>query len=122
MDKNIENQEMVELVLKSLLFEVFKDGQFEQSEKDLINKLGSALQVSRERFAEIIEQFPAKSHDLSSSIERSPAGYVEVFVSVRAKLVEHYPAEKQINTLKNWLYVSADNPNFQNRCLLDFNS
>ena len=94
MDKNIENQEMVELVLKSLLFEVFKDGQVEQSEKDLINKLGSAFQVSRERFAEIIEQFPAKSHDLSSSIERSPAGYVEVFVSVRAKLVEHYPAEK----------------------------
>ena len=37
MDKNSGNQEMVELVLKTLLFEVFKDGRVEQSEKDLIN-------------------------------------------------------------------------------------
>ena len=67
MDKNIENQEMVELVLKSLLFEVFKDGQFEQSEKDLINKLGSALQVSRRDLQKLSNSFH-KSHDLSSSM------------------------------------------------------
>ena len=94
MDKNSGNQEMVELVLKTLLFEVFKDGQVEQSEKDLINNLGSTLQVSRERFAEMIEQLPVESYNLDSSSDRSPAGYVEMFVSVRAKLVEHYPADK----------------------------
>tara|TARA_Y100000589_G_scaffold148909_1_gene142248 strand:- start:730 stop:900 length:171 start_codon:yes stop_codon:yes gene_type:complete len=54
-DKNNDNQEMMELVLKTLLIEVYKDGQVERGEIDLINHLGSALNVSRERFAEIIE-------------------------------------------------------------------
>ena len=56
MDEKNDNQEMMELVLKTLLIEVYKDGQVEQSERDIINDLGSVLNVSRERFAEIIEQ------------------------------------------------------------------
>ena len=94
MDEKNDNQEMVELVLKTLLIEVYKDGQVEQSERDIINDLGSVLNVSRERFSEIIEQLKLNSSEQNSSIEHHPAGYVEMFVSVRAKLVSYYPAEK----------------------------
>ena len=95
MDEKNENQEMMELVLKTLLIEAYKDGQVEQSERDLINDLGSVFNLSRERFAEIVEQLNLNSSELNSSIKHDPAGYVELFVSVRAKLVSYYPAEKK---------------------------
>ena len=74
MDEKNENQEMMELVLKTLLIEVYKDGQVEQSERDLINDLGSGLKLSRERFAEIVEQLNLNSSELNSSIKHVPAG------------------------------------------------
>ena len=94
MNEKNDDLEMKELVLKTLLIEVYKDGQVEQSEISLINDLGSALNVSRERFTKIIEQLPLGAVGLNSSIPRDPAGYVEMFVAVRAKLVEYYPAER----------------------------
>ena len=95
MDEKNENQEMMELVSKTLLFEVYKYGQVEQSESAMINNLGSVLNVSRERFSEIIEQLILNSSEQNLSIEHHPAGYVEMFVSVRAKLVSYYPAKKK---------------------------
>ena len=94
MDEKNENQEMMELVSKTLLIEVCKNGQVEQSESAMINDFGSVLNVSRERFAEFIEQFKLNSSKQNLSIEHHSAGYVEMFVSVRAKLVSHYLAEK----------------------------
>ena len=57
MDEKNENQEMVELVLKSLLIEVFKDGQVEQSESDLINKFGSALKCLERDLLKLLSSF-----------------------------------------------------------------
>ena len=94
MDEKNENQEMMELVSKTLLFEVYKYGQVEQSESAMINNLGSVLNVSRERFSEIIEQLILNSSEQNLSIEHHHAGCVEIFVSVRAKLVSCYLAEK----------------------------
>ena len=94
MNEKNDNQEMVELVLKTLLLEVFKDGRVELSERDLIKELDSVLKLPRERCAKIIEELSLESVGLNSSIPRDPAGYIEMFVAVRAKLVEHYPAER----------------------------
>lgn len=99
--------EVREYILRILLTEVLKDGKIEQEEKETVHALGPVLNISNEKSI-LIRKEVLQSLKKGPRIEGS-LSYVELFRSVRKKLLEKYPPE----ATDNYLEMLAEKMNHQ---------
>ncbi|MBT3785017.1 hypothetical protein HOF92_08570 [bacterium] len=92
-----EDQEMKEFVLRTLLFEVLKDGKIDAEEKDAVQALGPVLQLSRQRAGEIRDEVLKSVQGAQTA---GSVSYVQLFQTVRKKLLEQYQPDVTDNYLE----------------------
>lgn len=99
-DKIKRDKDIKEFVLRTLLFEILKDGKIEKSERDTINLLFPVLNLSKETFNQIKQEIVA-SIGQNIDHEEGSLNYSSMFDTVRKKLLSKYEPEETDNYLEN---------------------
>jgi len=92
-----DDVEIREFVLRALLEEVLKDGKIDPEEKEAVHALGPVLNIPPQRAVVIRNEVLKSLRGVESS---ESVSYVQLFQTVRKKLLEKYPPDSTDNYLE----------------------
>jgi hypothetical protein len=98
-DKIKRDIEIREFVLRTLLFEILKDGKIEESERETMNLLFPVLNIPKATFLKI-KQEVMKEVSGKTDPEEGSLDYTGLFDTVRKKLLSKYEPEETDNYLE----------------------
>ena len=111
------NIKIKELVFKTLLFEILKDGQVDASERQSLQNCAEVLNISRDRLVELKNEVV---RSLPTEKSQEAANFSQLFSRVRESLLDSYPAEATDNYLEQLAKSMGKHEDFMDSLSMGF--